>query len=189
MAQLYSSQPSAPPTPSLCSLGPLSLLAHPACLAWNAPNTFSNFQYPIWGSGTSLQRKGRPERKAAGSSLHSDTDLPPRYMLLGKKIHDKVQNASIWVKNRKEKLEILWLNTYVHTLFHAEGKWVTRDKVMRKDICCFYVFGILNHKNIFQKTKCLVKWKKTQNSVHTVPMWEGNRLDIYTCMYKIFMEG
>lgn len=117
MAQLYSSQPAAPPTSSLCSLGSLSLLAHPACLAWNAPNTFSNFQYPIWGSGTSPERKGRLERKAAGSSLHSDTDLPPRYMLLGRKIHDKVQNASIWVKNRKEKLEILWLNTYIHTCY------------------------------------------------------------------------
>jgi len=69
--------------------------------------SLSTFHYPTGGSGTSPERKGRLERKAAGSSLYSDMDLPPRYMLLGRKIHDKVQNASIWVKNRKEKLEIL----------------------------------------------------------------------------------
>ena len=33
MAQVYSFKPGAPPTSSLCTLGPLSLLAHSACLA------------------------------------------------------------------------------------------------------------------------------------------------------------
>lgn len=90
---------SASVPPSMNCLHPLGSSSPSLWRLLTPPPTF---QYPTWGSGTSAQRnverKGRQERKAIGSSLHSDTDLPPGHMLLGRNIH-KVHNVSIWVKN------------------------------------------------------------------------------------------
>lgn len=136
MAQLYSSQPvTSPHLP--CSLRPLSLQHIPPASSGMHPTLSlpSNILYEV----LVYPHRGKADLKEK---------LQDALCTLTRTYLQHIRN---WVERYMTRYTYLYLGEtqkrkirdtlieYIHTriFFLAEGKWVTRDKAMRKDSCCF----------------------------------------------------